>query len=406
MTDRTHLVAARVALAAVVVALAVPGDAAGRGAVEAAATRWLPVPMGEACGLFAAESTERFPTRTWEPCGDGCLTAPSHLPGEIAASLGRSSAATGADGAIVARLTMGNGSRLLVQIFSVEDGKTLGAIEQRAELAACNVAGFAPDAPRLVPFVREGGRYFAGRLAEGRGASSWRWQSRWIQASPVETSPFDLGDIHGFAFDDGRVGVVPDLESAGWREIEAGPTPARHVFGVDGAAVWTTGSSIKRWTREGLTTIASQPLFVASSAASSDKIVWIGTHGPSAREGSYDAAEIYWTPTSGPEAGQIHRGASIAARSGLSDLQTWGDYAATRGCGAGASPSCWLTVVRLSTDTVWTVQPRRGTRQAGVLAISPKEILVAEDGADHTGDDFPRLTRLALSELDVLAASR
>jgi hypothetical protein len=162
---------------------------------------------------------------------------------------------------------------------------------------------------------------------------------------------------------------------------------------------------IRSWEpdRPSRTIVAQADTDVPAVALSDSSMVWVGVHGPARWDGTFTAAELYWTSfPAGQDSVSIGAGISLAGTHGFTELQTWGDYAATIGEADGDANST-LFVVRLSDGHTWSVHSRPGSVFVRLLAVSQKEIVVGED--TEVRYQMHNVTRYQLARLDELAAA-
>jgi hypothetical protein len=407
------------------------GDVTGIGG--AASAGWNVVPEAAPCVLEAAvpAQVDVLPL-VWSACGTGCRTSPSKvLPTDQTVYNGIATARV-VDGDVHVRFgtskavpAVSNASDYkLIATRRLSDGALLGAVRAPGPTSAsCAMMGFAASAPSVLPFAKPGptgldgisstativgGLIRAGKLA---------WSTPAADLPSPQTSVFENDLGWGMALNDGTLRVAIPPES-GLRIIDEGAVyPAHSAVGWGSLVVSNPALAgnqdevIRAWepNRSSRTIVAMPDTDIPSVALSATTMVWTGVHGPRRWDGTYTAAELYWTPfPAGKDTVPLLGGTPLpSATHGLMELQTWGDYAATWGVPEGADFAV-LIVVRMSDQRVWTIRKRPGARLKRLLAVTPAEILVGEN--DDTGDPalewhMQHLTRYELAHLDALAAA-
>jgi hypothetical protein len=231
-----------------------------------------------------------------------------------------------------------------------------------------------------------------------------------IQTSVVEN---DIG--WGLGLYDGSLRVMMPASSTPLAIVDRGSYPAYSAVGWGSLVISNpvlSGSPdevIRAWDpqRASRTIVAQADTGIPAVALSGTTMAWVGVHGPGRRDGTYTAAELYFTPFPvGQDSVPIMGGTPIPAVNGLLELQTWNDYAAALGVLAGGT-NFVLFVVRLSDGHMWTINQRPGAVFMRVLALSPTEIVVGEnDNSDPAlASQVQHLTRYQLTRLDDLAAA-
>jgi hypothetical protein len=290
-----------------------------------------------------------------------------------------------------------------LEVFRLNDDSPLAAIEFRAP--GCVLFGRSLGTPLYIP-VAHSNRLLLGHVDPTTGRVSWSPQ--WIPiAQQVGSFAWDGG--FGVAFYDGTIKGLSSTDASSFSVLDPGPIRAPIPYGRGTQVVYAGQvGAARRDIRTVVGTSSPQELEAMADAdaqsvtLSSDKLVWVGTHGPSA--GPYDAAEFYWSPlATRPQDVQVHMGASIPAQGLLSELSAWGDYAATIGNLAPDFRTYVVVVTQISTGKVWTLKPAAGTWFSRVLLVSPSEVVVLSDDW-ATANTAQRLLRLDLSRLDDLAA--
>jgi hypothetical protein len=381
---------------------------------------WSPIPGGEACGLYAADLARlRLPREVWASCGPGCLSATAlNSPGDRGIHRA-SAAATYADGEIYLRLESGAPAYTLIQLTRLSTGQTLAAELQTSHFESCVLSGAAAHGAFVQP-IHGGPGLFAG-LYDPR-AGKLTWPTAWLAGPlPIMTSVFALDGGWGAAFYDGTIRTVTAQAGPALTTIETTPVPSFSAVGAGDRVFWSSLDPAR-----GLEVIKGQvpgrgvQVFVAQDgnahqlAASATTLVWVGAHGPEARQGTYQAAELYWSPLpTVPGEVAITRGPALPVPGGLSALQTAGDHAALVTCQpprdrAAEELRCQLLVVQLSTRRLWSVRSRPGSVFLDVLAVSPTEVVATEidaPGRPALLQQVQRLVRLDLAHLDQLAAA-
>jgi hypothetical protein len=168
---------------------------------------------------------------------------------------------------------------------------------------------------------------------------------------------------------------------------------------------------IRAWepTRASHTIVAQAETAVRAVALSDTTMAWVGVHGPARRDGTYTAAELYWTPfPAGKDTVAVMGGTTLTEVGGVVEIQTLGDYAAILSTDQ-TKKRLAVSVVRYSDGRTWIMRPRSGVVFVRLLAVSPTEIVTGEN--DDTGDaalswQMQHLTRYELAHLDELAAAQ
>jgi hypothetical protein len=293
-------------------------------------------------------------------------------------------------------VTEGAGRRL-VHVVRIASGATLAMVEQRASLGSCVPLGLSAGAPLVVAFFDESRGVLAARVDHARGGL--RWSGAWASTPAVPTSSFDTTRGLGATFDDGTVAVLADGK-ASWSVIDRGHTSHRSDAEGD-IVVWSrSGSAAGDVIRGSLgggppSTIVDHDVDAHVVAASPEKVVWIGTRGPRAHVGEYEHAQIFFSRRSAE--GSLVAGPTLPATSGLSDLVSKGEWAATAGCSSRSH--CELFVARLDRGTVARRAPSPGRVHRGVLAISETEVLLAESNVGTPPQRIEKLVRVKLASL-------
>jgi hypothetical protein len=372
------------------------------------ASVWTAVPGGDDCGLFAADVTRPGgpAARGWSACGTGCRESPAAtLPTDT--GVYRYALAAGAVGnSVFLRTTSGNPAYRLMLVTDLGAGTNVAAVKQTKNFSSCAPIA-SGHALRALPFLLPGNVALVGVAVLAARAVTW---SKPQTGLPVITNVFANDAGWAMQFDDGSIRTLMPATAASLTTIDRGVAPTGQGQAVLDRMVWSSAEAnrdpevVKTFTpADGVKTIAAQDTDDHAVALSDTKVVWIGTTGPERHQGTYQSAQLSWAAW--PDAGssvQIHAGPSLAATNALSSLATWGDFAATIGCGQSIE-TCQLLVVQLSTNRIWQIHRRPTGVFLDVLAVSSTEIVLTERGYP-TGynDQVEHLVRLDLSQLDAL----
>src|SRR5262249_5945081 len=144
----------------------------------------------------------------------------------------------------------------------------------------------------------------------------------------------DLG--WGIGYEDGTVRTVFPGDSGTMTTIDRGvyqadSAVARKNLVIDNIAPDGRDAVIRAWEPPGpaRTLVAQASTDMPVVALSATKLVGIGSHGPSRRDGLYTDAVTYWTDWPGGQTQvTITTGPTLATMGAARWLQTWGDYAA------------------------------------------------------------------------------
>jgi hypothetical protein len=179
-------------------------------------------------------------------------------------------------------------------------------------------------------------------------------------------------------------------------------------FALDGGQVQRVAASGEVSTVAQLTN--ENPIAVAMDET---RTAWIVAGGDAAKatSGEYERTSIAWATRSGATVGPIEPGPTLSSSpsAGYRTFQVAGDYAATLGCqivsATNPDPACTLYVVRLSTKTTYVLNHRPGSNDfSAVLAVSPKEIVLAESDYPHHQPSgiIDRIVRIDVAALPAL----
>lgn len=372
---------------------------------------WTAVRGGEQCGLFSAGGVANVTPRAWTSCGHGgCETAPAVAFAQTVA-LRASSVASNIAGDVIFRTVMSDGTNRSVQIWRLSDGATSAIIQQRDNFASCLPIGGGSDAS-VVAFYGATRGLLVGRVTRDTPVA---WPNDWVQTPAGVRSLFSYNELWGAAFKDDTVRLFATGSST-LKVTDTVPGAGFKSTSAPGRAFWSawdagTGREIVRGIgKDGVAaTYVAHDANVHVVAASPERLAWIGTHGPLAREGTYTAAELYWSALpSVPADVAITRGPSLTASTDLSHLQIGGDYAATIGCTGAAASDCALIVVNLGSMKVWRLKSRPGNVFTEVLAVNSDSVILAEVAAPFSGSEaqlFKRFVRLRTASLDSLQSA-
>jgi hypothetical protein len=319
------------------------------------------------------------------------------------------------NGDVYLRQVSGASTYGLVSILRLSDGQIVAAVQQRARLDRCVIVGNAAASPFVVPFLAstDGFGLLVSTVDPTVGTLSW--PSNWIAWKGSTTSVFSNDSLWGVALDDGSIRVSDGLPAMNMLKVDQGPVPSFRTYGRSNVALWTLRDAsagldvIKIYVPgAGAKQLVNQPNTNAQALAASDRIIaWIGTHGQRVLDGTYDAAELYWSPfVTSPKDAVVTQGPSLPAQNDLHELQTTGDYAATIGCGATGPASCNVLIVQMSTRKLWALSNRPSSLFLDVLALSDTEVFLAEidwPSAPQYLQQIQRFVRIRLGDLDSLA---
>jgi hypothetical protein len=280
--------------------------------------------------------------------------------------------------------------------------------------------GVAPSAAHVLGFFKSGTTGSSGVSSTVTYVVAFLTARGLVWSAPLPDAPFpetgafenDLG--WGLAVNDGTLRTMFPPESGPFTIVDRGALyPAHSAVGRGTLVVSNpalSGSNdevIRAWEpdRPSRTIVAQTDTDIPAVALSDTTMTWVGAHGPSRWDGTYAAAELYWTPfPAGKDAVPIMGGTPIPAAHGLQELQTWGDYAAVLGTDQAGRRV--LFVVRMSDGRLWTIAARPGTFYLRLLAVTPTLILLGEnDGSGVAGYQMQRLTRFEVARLDDLEAA-
>jgi hypothetical protein len=307
----------------------------------------------------------------------------------------------------------------------LSDGAVLAAVRAPGATTSetiCSPLGFAPSAPHVLGFQRADA---PGSGAGGPGttvvaflkSSGLAWAPPVVNLSTVQTSVFENDLGWGLALYDASLRFMSPPDRGPLSIIDQAQYPAYSAVGRGSLVISNpvvpagTDEILRVWEpiKASRTVVAQADTAVRSVALSDAMVAWVGVHGPERRDGTYTAAEMYWSsPPAGKDTVSIMGGVALAGTHGFKEIQTWGDYAVTTGYPDGAQHAS-LFVVRFSDRRAWVVPARAGADIVRLLAISPTEIVTGENA--DTGDpalswQMQYLTRYDLTRLDDLAAAR
>jgi hypothetical protein len=387
---------------------------------------WAPAPGSSPCVLEVADVAKvAVVPYVWSACGSGCSTTGSKVLDTDDSVPSRLASARVESGEVHVRVsTMWGGHYYMNAVRRLSDGALVAAVRAPGPTAAstsCGWLGFAPSAPHVLGFQNspDGSAASSGTVvAAFLQAGSLVWGGPVAGVSVLQDSVFENNLGWGAQFDDGTLRVMFPPTSAQMTTIDQGTSyPAHSAVGWGSLIISNPALSgsldtiIRAWEpdRPSRTIVAQPDTNIPSVALSDAKLVWVGVHGPGRLNGTYTAAEVYWTPfPAGAETVPVMGGTALPGVHGFLELQTWGDYAATTGEPDEAGHSS-LFVVRLSDGHVWSVPPRSGASYVRVLTVTPQEILVGEiddSGAPGLRQEMQYLTRYEIDRLDDIAAHK
>ena len=160
---------------------------------------------------------------------------------------------------------------------------------------------------------------------------------------------------------------------------------------------------LRSWTKTGGTQVlASGPWDVVYIALSDSKIVWMGASGLQSIQGSYETAQLFWSPMATTPAGiEVHNSAVLPnTETATHRLATFGDLAATT---VLYDAHADVVVANLVTGQTWSIPSRPGSHFVEVMAMNATELIVQEFSANGDVGNIERLVRLDLAKLDDLA---
>jgi len=235
----------------------------------------------------------------------------------------------------------------------------------------------------------------------------------WLHKQQAGVSSLFENDLGwGIGYEDGTVRTVFPGDSGTMTTIDQGvyqadSAVARKSLVIDNVAPDGRDAVIRAWEPPGpaRTLVAQDSTDIPVVALSDTNLVWVGSHGPSRRDGRYTDAVMYRTGWPGGQTQvAITTGPTLATLGGANWLQTWGDYAAVFASNADGS-NVVIFVVRLPDQHLWTINSRPGMRYGKVVVVTPTEILVTEVDAGNValGPYIQRLLRFDLAHLDDLA---
>lgn len=392
---------------------------------------WKPIPELEPCTFYVADLSQyEFPKRVWEGCGPGCEVASAFFPGDFPFEqrAGRPPlAGAWVHGDIYLRLNVSTkDGGTIHQVVRLSDEETIAAIKIPAQTKYA-VTGWADEVPLLIPitarFEDQSLWYQAAKVGRER-AMPLAWHGGWIpDMEGGLTGAFNWHHGWGMSFRDGSVRVVTDPTQPTMTTIDTALLPTYHISARGDLIAWAHWNDrdrrqvLRAYSKEaGVQELVSEEGTRIQTVTLSDYyIIWVGVHGDEEIwHGRYEAAEMYWSPIAKkPEDIRVTKGPTLPANTGLLYPKSGGDYVAIDGCmatGPDGEGDCETLVVRLSTKQLWRIPNRPGGHaSAGILAVSPDEIVLAEvdwplpDPAYRTL--IQRIVRLKTAELDVIEAS-
>ena len=362
---------------------------------------WKAVPNGERCGLEQADVKRlRRPSFDWKGCGSGCWVTNVPLSAQDRGVYAGSATARVVDDDVVLKLETGGPDQRTTLVRRLSDGAILAGVRQTRELGSCSQLAWAPSAPGVIAFRASDG---AAWVSSSPGAVErplvFRSFSLERQTSVFEN---DLG--WGMAFADGTIGVN---HSGGTQltTVERAELPTHCASGRRDLVVWTRAgekSALVGYSpKHGARTLVSQSGSFPSVALSDTSMVWIRTEGVRRDSGRYASATLHWSGWPGAESSEVRHGVPLEVTSGLTSLQTEGDYAVTLGAAGEAPPT--LFVVALGSGKVHRLPSRAASAYVKVLSVSRKEILVGEidrPASPALAQQIQRLVRLSLETLE------
>jgi hypothetical protein len=383
---------------------------------------WTSVPGAAPCALEVADPPQiDIVPFVWTDCGPGCTTTAAKVLATDEYVFNRlASARNYPDGVHVRLATMRGSVYYLNAVRRLSDGALLAAVRAAGDTRKiCGLIGFAPSAPHVIGFQKADSAQ-AGSLGTTVVAFLQSGTLGWAPPAPglstIQTSVVEYDIGWGLGLYDGTLRVMMPASSTPLAIVDRGSYPAYSAVGWGSLVISNPAPSgspdevIRAWDPQqpSRTIVAQADTGIPAIALSATTMAWVGVHGPGRRDGTYTAAELYFTPfPAGQDAAPIMGGTPIPAVNGLLELQTWNDHAAALGVLAG-STNFVLFVVRLSDGHLWTIKQRPGAVFMRVLALSPTEIVVGEN--DNNSDpalasQVQHLTRYQLARLDDLAAA-
>ncbi|MBI4957372.1 MAG: hypothetical protein HY908_35515 [Myxococcales bacterium] len=165
-------------------------------------------------------------------------------------------------------------------------------------------------------------------------------------------------------------------------------------------------SPIRSWTKaNGQRVLISGPWDVGGLGLDDATIAWVGVHGPMTAIGSYETAELYWSPYAvDPAAVAVTQGPDLTNMlAGHVPVGVGGDYVALSTAGdPGHNAGSAVIVVHMPTQKLWRIEARPGTFLR-LAAVSTQEVVAMETDKSLDYALFQRYLRFDLSALDTLA---
>jgi hypothetical protein len=368
--------------------------------------------MPKCAGAAIFNDPASWPKPAWQPCGVGCQVAsPLEADATDAFGDGASSAVSEA-GDFYYQTQAYNLDHTYLVLRRLSDDRALAVLRVPLQ---CWVAGGQAAAPFVFEFID--------------GDANATWMGHYAVGTKTFVPPQSSVSLNGqklawFSWDT----AVGSLTVSGGpiRVLFDGQTQLQTLYQptapVDNARAragfvawvdWAIPPTARGWTQQaGVNVLFSAPSNAVGFAMSDQAIAVLGVTGQLAQAGSYDTAQIYWSPFSTTAAGiQIHAGADVSGQVAgpMHNMSTAGDFVAvTRNLPAAfTSTSTGILVSQMSTGKLWSLKPRPNT--ALVLAgVSGTEALAQETDfayAQQHGIEFQRWLRLDLTKLDQLVTT-
>lgn len=360
----------------------------------------------------------------WTDCGPGCSTTPTKVLASDEVVFGRAVSARVYDSEVHVRFsTIWAYHYYLTAVRRLSDGGLVAAVRAPGDTTMnCGPVGFAPSAPHVLGFFKgmmpgpDGLSTIGTYVVASLGANGLVWSAPAPNLSPIETSVLENDLGWGLALYDGTLRVKIPVDTGPLALIDQGSYPAYSAVGWGHLVISNPalpGSSdevIRAWepSRPSRTIVAQANSGIPAVALSDTAMAWVGVHGPGRSDGTYTAAELYFTPfPAGKDAVSVMGGIPLTEVGGTVELQTLGDYAAIMSADQSKKYLA-ITIARLSDGHLWILRHRPGAVFMRLLAISPAEIVVGEN--DDTGDSklasqMQHLTRYEVARLDDLSAA-
>lgn len=371
---------------------------------------WVPVPELNEAGLAIANVTKlQWPGFVWEPCGVGCRMS-RFDPGPIDITASASVTLRSIGGHWIGSFTLGyplaSGSwaRLLLRV-DLDTGEPWGAVRLES-VAAVDMATMLSDAARLfvlVPLVPSGQDGTIG-LLPGYLGDSVRWTSPKVPTgSTYRGFDFD-GTWHwGTVIDHHAVKVATQEGSTVLELVHSGSYIQEMAVGGT-SLYWTDCESpnarLWGWTLGGQAKVfASGPWNAAIVAASDERIAWVATQGTQYCSGSYESADLFWSPrVDDPAQMQIHGPIPLPLRflSPSAVSNSWAALLQYHEEGAG------ILIVRLADGKKWEIPPRLPKHVSYVAGVRDNEV-IASEWTSTTVLQPSRILRYDLTQLEQFA---